>query len=85
MEPLDQLREWGYLVEVAQEHDGFLVYWIEGFGVGVYVRDDDTNVLAALADSDAHAERELQQSETHEQTQERWVREGKVPTEIGGE
>lgn len=72
MEPLDQLREWGYRVDVAQQHEGFDVYFVEGFGLASYVRGDDLEALAALVDPAAHAERVTQQGETHDETTLRW-------------
>ena len=78
MEPLEQLTEWGYRVEKAQEHDGFDVYFVEGFGLASYVRDDDEEALANLADPAAHAERVQQQGETSDETQLRWVDEGRI-------
>lgn len=72
MDPLAQLVEWGYRVEKAQEHEGFDVYFVEGFGMSVYVRDDDEEALAALVSEEAHIERGRQVDETPEETQLRW-------------
>ena len=68
MTELEQLQEWGYTVGVAQEHEDFKVYYVEGFGMGTYVADNDADTLAALADPEAHAERVKQQDETPEET-----------------
>jgi len=68
--PLDQLIMLGYRVEMAHEVEGTTVWFVEGFGMSIYVRGDDEEVLAALADG--HAEREKQQGETTEETQLRW-------------
>lgn len=73
MTELEQLEEWGYTVGVAQEHEDFKVYYVEGFGMGTYVADNDAETLAALADPEAHAERERQQKETPEETMTRLI------------
>lgn len=72
MEALETLRNWGYRVEEAQNVEGVPIYFVEGFGMSSYVRGDDEDTLAMLADPDAQAEREMQSNETTEQTQLRW-------------
>ena len=54
------------------------MYFVEGFGLSTYVRDDDEQALGALADEEAHIERGRQAEETQEETQLRWVDEGKL-------
>jgi hypothetical protein len=76
---LQQLATWGYRVEVAQTTADVDVYFVDGFGLAVYVREDDADTLAALTNPDAQAERVQQQGETFEQTQARWVRAGRIP------
>lgn len=71
MTELEQLQEWGYTVGVAQEHEDFKVYYVEGFGLGTYVADNDTDTLGALVDPDVHEERVRQSEETPEKTQAR--------------
>jgi len=69
---LDKLIMLGYRVEQAHEVEGTTVWFVEGFGMSTYVRGDDEESLASLADEQAHAEREKQHSETPEETQLRW-------------
>lgn len=76
---LEQLAAWGYAVEPSRAFDGVTVYFVAGFGLTVYVRDDDADALASLANANAHAERVAQQGETSDQTLARWIREGRVP------
>ena len=76
---LQQLIDWGYRVDAAQETGGVAAYYVAGFGVAQYVRDDDAVALAALTDPAVHAERVQQSTESSEETQARWVREGKLP------
>jgi hypothetical protein len=77
-EHLQQLAYWGYRVEATQQVDGVEVFYVQGFGLATYVRDDDTDVLAALADQEDHEERVAQAGETREETLMRWVREGRI-------
>lgn len=61
---LEQLAEWGYRVDLAQQTDDDVdVYFVEGFGVALYVRADDENSLANLTNPDAQAERVRQYEE----------------------
>jgi hypothetical protein len=76
---LELLHDRGYTVELAHQGDGFEVYWVDGFGLSLYVRDDDADMLAMLTDEALHDERVLQASETREETERRWVREGRSP------
>jgi hypothetical protein len=73
MTTVDQLREWGYRVEQSQEIAGSPIWYVDGFGMQTYVRDDDKEAMDTLADPDAHAEREKQAGETREQTELRWA------------
>jgi hypothetical protein len=70
--PLDRLVMLGYRVEQANEVEGTTVWFVEGFGMSTYVRGDDEEALASLVDEKGHAERELQQNETTEETALRW-------------
>lgn len=54
---VDQLRDLGYEVEISFEGEDFTTYHVAGFGLATYVRADDEETLAALADPEAHAER----------------------------
>ena len=75
MEPLDQLIMWEYRVEQSQtietDEGPIAIWFIEGPGMSTYVRGDDADALAALADVEAHEERVKQASETPEETQAR--------------
>jgi hypothetical protein len=57
MESLDQLRAWGYEVNQSQEVEGVPIWHIGGYGMSMYVRDDDEEALANLADPEAHEAR----------------------------
>lgn len=71
------LEDLGYRVVLSQNFGDFDVYWVEGFGLGVYTRSNDEEHHQDILNE--HTERLQQHDETGEETQARWVREGKVP------
>lgn len=64
---IDQIRNLGYDVIESfhqDEPEPLTIYRIEGFGLSVLVRGDDTARLKDILDSKAHNERVLQMEET---------------------
>jgi hypothetical protein len=70
MAAIDELRQLEYRVEQAQEVEGVTIWYVDGYGMQTYVRDDDPEAFQNLVDS--HDERAQQQDETTEQSQLRW-------------
>lgn len=51
---IDELTEKGYTVTpamFAEDEDQPTVYFVEGFGLGTYVKEDDEETITALAES----------------------------------
>ena len=71
MATLQDIETLGYTVGIAFENNDCTCYRVEGFGLSTMVRDDDQEAIDSIADPEAHAERELQLSETAEETRER--------------
>lgn len=75
-EQADKLREMEYRVEISTkleiEGGPVNVYFVEGFDMSSYVREDDEAAWEAIIDS--HDERVLRSQETHEETMERIAR-----------
>jgi hypothetical protein len=67
MEPLEQMREWGYDVQQSQEVEGVPIWHIGGHGMTTYVRDDDAEGLATLSDPEAHEARVAWENMTDEE------------------